>query len=60
MRFASLLVYTPWRRDPKNEGPEPRRIMGMVKGARPEVVGRVAVRCSDLRNSDFADFFTAA
>jgi len=60
MRFASLLVYTPWRRDPKNQGPEPRRIMGMVKGARPEVVERVAVRCSELRDADFADFFTPA
>jgi len=32
----------------------------MVKGARPEVVERVAVRCSELRDADFADFFTPA
>ena len=49
MRFASLLVYTPRRRDPESLGPEPRRIMGMVKGARPDALERVAIRCSEFR-----------
>lgn len=60
MRFASLLVYTPWGRDSDNEGLGPRRIMFRVKGARPEVLERVAVRCSEFRDTDFADFFTPA
>ncbi len=58
MRFASLLVYTPWRRDPENLGPGPRSIMGMVKGARPEVLERIAVRCGERRDTDFDGFFT--
>lgn len=58
MRFASLLVYTPRSRDPENLGPEPRSIMGMVKGARPNVLERIAVRCREHRNRDFAGFFT--
>ena len=34
--------------------------MGMVKGARPEVLERVAVRCSEFRDREFADFFAAS
>ena len=60
MRFASLLVYTPWRRDHENLGSGPRSIMGMVKGARPAVLERVATRCSEYRDTHFADFFTSA
>ncbi len=31
-----------------------------VKGARPDVLERVAVRCSEFRDTEFADFFTPA
>jgi hypothetical protein len=33
--------------------------MGMVKGARPEVLKRIAVRCADRRDTDFNGFFTS-
>lgn len=60
MRFASLLVYTPRGRDHENRGTGPQEIMDAVKAARPDVLARIAVRCGEVRDAHFADFFTPA
>ena len=57
MKFASLLVYTPYLRDPKRRSALPRKVEGMVKGARPEVLRLVAVRCRERADSDFKGVF---
>lgn len=59
MKFASLLVYTPYLRDPEGLGKVPRRVEGMIKGARPEALRLVAQRCRERADSDFRGIFGA-
>lgn len=55
--FASLLAYTPYSRDAEGHGTKPREAKGMVKGARPAAMRRVALRCEERVDTDFRGFF---
>lgn len=57
MKFASLLVYTPNLRDPEGLGRLPRKVEGMIKGARPEALRLVARRCRERAHTVFRSIF---
>ena len=57
VEFASLLAYTPYSRDPGGDGRKAREAKGMVKGARPTAMRRVASLCEERVDTDFCGFF---